>query len=161
MSTSWLAHSEQTPAFRHNTIGIFSRHGRQEPGSWCRRTCIVNAVSCAPGEPGRLSISHRSRSASPRALVYQRVSDTRLTRDCRGGIVSAPCRNQVGSPSTSANPWPRRRCRSDGKARSVAVTDLVQMVAWPQRTHPVPAVSGMGCGFCGSSRSRMALSAWI
>jgi hypothetical protein len=27
--------------------------------------------------------------------------------------------------------------------------------------HPVLAVSGMGCGFCGSSRSRMAFNAWI
>ena len=29
------------------------------------------------------------------------------------------------------------------------------------RAHPVLAVSGMGCGFCGSSRSRMAFNAWI
>jgi hypothetical protein len=30
-----------------------------------------------------------------------------------------------------------------------------------QRAHPVLAVSGMDCGFCGSSRSRMAFNAWI
>ena len=30
-----------------------------------------------------------------------------------------------------------------------------------RRAHPVLAVSGMGCGLCGSSRSRMAFNAWI
>jgi hypothetical protein len=29
------------------------------------------------------------------------------------------------------------------------------------RAHPVLAVSGIGCGFCGSSRSRMAFKAWV
>jgi hypothetical protein len=31
----------------------------------------------------------------------------------------------------------------------------------PPRTQPVLAVSGMGCGFCGSSRTRMAFNAWV
>jgi hypothetical protein len=30
-----------------------------------------------------------------------------------------------------------------------------------RRAHPVLAVSGMGCAFCGSSRSRMAFNAWV
>jgi hypothetical protein len=31
----------------------------------------------------------------------------------------------------------------------------------PRQAQPVPAVSGMGCGLCGPSRSRMAFSAWV
>jgi hypothetical protein len=31
----------------------------------------------------------------------------------------------------------------------------------PRQAQPVPAVSGMGCGLCGSSRSRMAFNAWV
>jgi hypothetical protein len=31
----------------------------------------------------------------------------------------------------------------------------------PVEPHPVLAVSGIGCGFCGSSRSRMAFKAWV
>ena len=30
-----------------------------------------------------------------------------------------------------------------------------------RQAQPVPAVSGMGCGLCGSSRSRMAFNAWV
>jgi hypothetical protein len=30
-----------------------------------------------------------------------------------------------------------------------------------RRAHPVLAVSGIGCSFCGSSRSRMAFNDWI
>jgi hypothetical protein len=97
----------------------------------------------------------------PRALVCQRVSDTRLTCDCRGNV-SAPCRNQVGVAEYNQQTLgPEDAAEVTPKARSAAVSDLVQMVARPQRAHPVLAVSGMGCGFCGSSRSRMALNAWI
>jgi hypothetical protein len=56
------------------------------------------------------------------------------------GICSA-CR------STSAMVRPRKSSRANWAARRFV--------------HPVLAVSGMGCGLCGSSRSRIAFNAWI
>jgi hypothetical protein len=106
-----------------------------------------------------------------------RVFDVGGGYPARHGLSAGGSRIRTPGPTpsrTCAEPYrpaltprkPEDETRKPGRALSILRTEVRILQPLPTRcrrfrAHPVLAVSGMDCGFCGSSRSRIAFKAWV